>query len=429
MSILSRKIMLPLALACMVVSAGFGAGSKESQKKPVTIRIITRWSDQGLFSRAFQESLKTFMAENPGITVEDLSVNDENGFNEKIKIMIATGDVPEIVQNYGGTYNKLYFKSGVFADLAPSLAKDAAWKNGFLPFFEAWKYDDLPGTWGVPIEMYAISLFYNKEIFDSLKLDPPKTIEDLILMTPILKKAGYIPMATGVADNFRGSHLFTSLLVKKYGNKIVSDLANRKTTYEDPAVVDILTLMKDMQTQGVFGDNMSAVSYAIDTSLFASGKSAMHFDGSWYLGDQGIAKVKAGAVPFPYFTKVPANKSHAMGGSGAGLSVAAVSDPAKLEAAMKLVKYLTSAERFSYYRDLVGGGVYPVILPPSGKINSVTLEYADSYKNVGTFTQDVGQYDPLPQMLDITRNAIQGMFAGVSTPAQAARQMAAEQAR
>jgi ABC-type glycerol-3-phosphate transport system substrate-binding protein len=424
-----RKMLLPMAMACMVVVAGFGAGSRESQEKPVTIRIITRWSDQSLFSRAFQDSLKTFMAENPGIIVEDLSVNDENSFNEKIKIMIATGDVPEIVQNYGGAYNKLYFKSGVYADLASYLEKDNVWKNGFLPFFEAWTYDDLPGTWGVPIEMYAISLFYNKEIFKTLKLDPPETVEDLIRISPILKQAGFIPMATGVADNFRGSHLFTSLLVKKYGSKIVSDLANRKTTYEDPAIVDILTLMKDMQTQGVFGDNMSAVSYAIDTSLFASGKSAMHFDGSWYLGDQGIASIKAGAVPFPYFSKVPANKSNAMGGSGAGLSVAAISDPAKLEAAIKLVKYLTTAERFSYYRDMVGGGVYPVILPPSDKINSVTLEYADSYKNVGTFIQDVGQYDPLPQMLDITRNAIQGMLAGVSTPAQAARQMAAEQSR
>jgi raffinose/stachyose/melibiose transport system substrate-binding protein len=380
------------------------------------------------FSR-FQDSLKKFMEENPGIIVENLSVNDENSFNEKIKIMIATGDVPEIVQNYGGAYNKLYFKSGVYSDLAPYLAKDAAWKNGFLPFFEAWTYDDLPGTWGVPVEMYAISLFYNKDIFTTLKLEPPKTIEDLIQISPVLKKAGFIPMATGVADNFRGSHLFTSLLVKKYGSKIVSDLASRKTTYEDPAVIDILTLMKDMQAQGIFGDNMSAVSYAIDTSLFASGKSAMHFDGSWYLGDQGIANVKAGAVPFPFFSKAPANNTYAMGGSGAGLSLAAINDPAKREAAIKLLKYLTNTERFSYYRDVVGGGVYPVILPPSGKINSVTLEYADSYKNIKTFIQDAGQYDPLPQMLDITRNAIQGMFAGVSTPAQAARQMAVEQSR
>jgi hypothetical protein len=51
---LFRKTLLLLALACTVVAAGFGAGTRESQEKPVTIRIITRWSDQSLFSVAFR---------------------------------------------------------------------------------------------------------------------------------------------------------------------------------------------------------------------------------------------------------------------------------------------------------------------------------------------------------------------------------------
>src|SRR5690606_19315328 len=113
--------------------------------------------------------------------------------------------------------------------------------------------------------------------------------------------------------------------------------------------------------------------------------------------------------------------------SGAGLSLSAAKDPKKLEAAVKLLKFLTSAEQFARIRDAVGGGVYPVVLPVSDKIGKTTLDYADSYNEVKIFVQAVGQYDPLPQMLDVTRNAIQGMLAGAATPEQAAKQMSMEQ--
>ncbi len=402
------------------------SGSTDQAEEPITIRILTRWSDQSGASTAFRNRLQSFMEQNPDIIIEDLSINDESSFGEKLKVLIASGDVPEIVQNYGGAGNRIYFESDVYVDLRPYLDDDPEWAAGFVPLFGEWEFDDLPGTWGVPYELFAISLFYNRTIFEEAGLEPPETIEELMEQGEVLKSAGYIPISTGVADNFRGGHLFTNLLIKKHGPEFVERLNRGTASFEDQEVIEILTLMKTMQDEGMLGENITAVNYAADNALFGSGETAMHFDGSWFLSDGALSRIDAGVVPFPYFESAPQNRNIIMGGSAAGLALGASEDPDKLDAAIKLLKYLTSIEHFEYIRDFTGGGVYPVKLPPTDNVSSLTVEYADTFSAAEAFVGDIGNGVPLPQMVEVTRNAIQGMFAGAISPEQAASQMARE---
>lgn len=409
--------------AAMPIAATESPGQADA---PVTIRILTRWSDQSGASTAFRNRLQSFMEEHPDIIIEDLSINDESSFTEKAKVMIASGDVPEIVQNYGGAGSKIYFESDVFVDLKPYLDGDPDWASGFVPLFGEWEFDDLPGIWGVPYEVFAISLFYNRAILEEVGLEPPETVEELMEQGEALRSAGYIPISTGVADSFRGGHLFTNLLIKRHGPELVERLNRGTASFEDQEVVEILTFMKTMQDEGMLGENITAVNYAADNALFGSGETAMHFDGSWFLSDGSLSLIDAGVVPFPYFESSPQHRNVVMGGSAAGLVVGASEDPDKLDAAITLLKYLTSVEHFAYIREFTGGGVYPVKLPPTDSVDSVTVEYADSYSEAETFIGDIGNGVPLPQMVEVTRNAIQGLFAGAISPEEAASQMARE---
>ena len=427
---MQRRIWFTVALAllCLALPAALGAeGNQEQMNEPVTISVLTRWSDQSRQSVAFRERLQLFMEEHPHIVIEDLSVNNENSFQEKLRVLIASGDVPEIVQNYGGAGSRVYFENNVFIDLRPYLSSDPQWRDAFLPsMFDQWEYDDLTGVYGVPYEIFAISLFYNRDIFAELGLAPPQTVEELIDQAEVLLAAGYVPLATGVADNFRGDHLFTNLFVKRYGDAPVHALSQGTASFEDPQIIDILSLMQAMNRSGVLGENISAIDYATNNAMFGSGESAMHFDGSWFLSDPSLAGIDAGVVPFPSFEGAPEFRNHVVGGPGAGLSVAATDDPRRLEAAITLLRYLTSLEHFSYLRDATGGGVYPVDLPASDAIDRVTVEYLESYREAEAFVPGVASGIPLPQMVQVFRNAIQGMLAGALTPEQAARQMAAE---
>lgn len=131
-----------------------------NKKQDVTLRVFTRWSDDTPQSVAFRNRLDLFMEMNPHVTIKDISVNDEAAFNDKWKASVATGDVPEIFQNYGGESFKQYVTNGLLLDLADTLDSNSEWKDAFLPLFDSWQYDDVEGTYGVPYEFYAIGIFF-----------------------------------------------------------------------------------------------------------------------------------------------------------------------------------------------------------------------------------------------------------------------------
>jgi raffinose/stachyose/melibiose transport system substrate-binding protein len=192
---------------------------KEEAKKDekVTITILTRWVEETPASKAFTERVKLFQEQNPNITIDNQSINDEPSFNAKLKSGIATDNVPDVFQNYGAMAFKEYVKNGVVQDISKDLEADKEWKDGFLPLFENWQYDDIPGVFGVPTEMWVVGIFYNKELFQKAGLEFPKTISEFMQVCDKFKAAGIIPIAKGDKDVWRMEHLFTNLFYKKFG--------------------------------------------------------------------------------------------------------------------------------------------------------------------------------------------------------------------
>ncbi len=441
------SIVLALTMVFSLVSlTGCGSGddkktdatqssvaSKDTQaeKTPiaekVTIRILTRWSTTASRDVAFKNRIAKFMEENPNITVEDESVNDENTFNNKFKTAVATGNVQEIWMNYGGEPFKQYAQNNVAMDLEPIINEDKAWSEKFLPLFDTWRYSDVQGTYGIPSEFYALGIYYNKDLFKKINAEIPKTLEEFAEVSKKFLEIGITPMMMGEKDNFRGGHLLSVLSMKKFGFQKSLDLASRKAKWDDPDMISLLSLMKDWQDIGIFGKNIVTLDGNLATQAFVTEKSAMKFDGTWFLEEIAKSPIagKVGVMPIPGFSDKPEFKDTWFGGAG-GFSVSAAITGAKKDATIKLLKYMASSEAFTYYQEESKGGLYPAKTngDPS-KLDPVTIDFSKALEVASDMKGEITQYDSLPQLMDKSRNEIQGMFAG-NSPEKTAKAIQAE---
>ncbi|QJD85472.1 ABC transporter substrate-binding protein [Cohnella herbarum] len=391
------------------------AASGGAKDEKVTIRIMTRSAGTSPTVTAYQNLLKKFMADNPNITVVDESLNDEAAFNNKFKTGLATGNLPEIWMNYGGETFKEYAKN-VALDLQPYLDADKKWAGDFLPLLDTWKYKDIPGTFGVPTEFYSVAIYYNKELFEKAGAEVPKSVEDFPALVEKFKAVGAVPMAMGEKENFRGGHLITNLSLKKYGFQKTQDLNSGAAKWNDADTVSLLQTMKEWQDAGVFGKNIVTMDGNTATTMFLEGKSAMIFEGVWALSQMAASPIKdkIGVIAFPGYKDKPELKDNWFGGAG-GYSVSKAATGAKQEATIKLLKYLTSVEAFQAYMKETGGGVYPVKMDVDpASIDPITVQYMAALDTAKDFKGEITEYSPITQLLDKTRNEIQGMFAGNS---------------
>lgn len=394
----------------------------EPSSEPVSIRILTRLSSNQPNAVAFRDRVQQFRDQNPNITIEDLSIEDEASWESKFKTAVASGDVPELFATYGGASFVNYAQTGVALDLTNALNADPAWRDGFLDVFENFQFEEVPGTYAVPYEFYAIALFYNKDLFAQIGAEPPKTIEEFEEVADKFIAQGIVPMALGEKDVWRGGHFFCNLIDKGLGAAANNELGAHTRKYTDPDVVSLFTLMSDWNKKGYFGEKPVTYDHDAEKAMFHSGQSAMHINGSWYVPEASASEIadKISVVPFPSFGSAPENANVWMGGSGGAFALSGQADPGKQAAAIELLKYVTNIEAFEYYQKVQNGGVFPAkIESDPSVVDRLTVEYS-ALLSTGTFKSEVQNYDKLPQMQDKIRNEIQGMFAGESPERTAA---------
>lgn len=397
-----------------------------------TIRIFTRMNKENGMGQAFYSIVDQFTKANPNITIQDESVvgTDDGPWQSKLKAAAATGDMYELVENYGGGLMKGYFQNGLFIDLQSELDKDPAWKDSFLPVLDTWQYSDLKGQFGLPNGYFGVGLYYNKDLFTKYNLQTPKTIEDFLAVSEVFKKNGIVPLAMSAKTNWRHAHLLDNLSLKTFGFAKTKALADRTANYTDADMVGVFSTIKDWQAKGIFGTNIMSFDYDAECTMFYTGKTAMHEDGSWFIssaikGAPDLVKdQKIGFIPFPSYAAKPEFAGSMMGGADGGLSVANSKDEAKNAAAIKLLKFLTNIDnKKAAFENFPGAQLPPFkgIKADAAKVDYLTAEYmavlGDAAKDMRT---EINTYDSLPQIQDVTRNAIQGMLAG-NTPEKATK--------
>ncbi len=293
---------------------------------------------------AMNELIAQFEAENPDIKVIHNSDIPYDQFRDKIAASVPAGVGPDVVTLY-----YTWQPAWVAADYIVPLPEDAfppdEVRAQFSPLVEASFQDGK--LYSLPTAVRTLALLYNKDLMTAAGLDPekpPTTIEELeqqaVQCTKLDAAGNYEIMGFPVAMSGQAHHWFREILLRQYGQEPQS--ADNRTIQWNASQAgydawnELLKFEMDLKT----GD---ATLFDGDPNYFLAGKSCFQLDGSFRLG------TIANNAPDLNFgvTEIPtANDVKMTFGSywTHGITNKAAADPARMAAAEKFLKFITTPE-------------------------------------------------------------------------------------
>jgi raffinose/stachyose/melibiose transport system substrate-binding protein len=120
--------------------------------------------------------------------------------------------------------------------------------------------------------------------------------------------------------------------------------------FTDPPDVQAFQLIKKWVDDGILSKDSLAVDMEGMRAAFAAGKSAMYYGGTWEIPSlkQSVKDFKWGVFPFPKMPGVQGDPRHG-GGADNGICVSSSIAPAKVDAGIRFIEYLTRPEVATLY--------------------------------------------------------------------------------
>lgn len=291
-----KRILASAVMGTMVVSlaaCGKGgddkaSGSDDSGKVVLDVINYHVGTDYAAdyYSYLFEEFKKTEEGKNVEFNFEEIPTTD--AYNQKIKLLISSGDLPDIVFNGGNNITELAAKSGKVADLTPYFEEDAEWKALFDD--TSLEFNTVEGKiYGVPVSKEISYIYYNKELFKQAGIDAPEVAfaswDEFFAACDKLKEAGITPVGMDSADSGWLTNLWMSALIGTAGdagNQWMNTMypTGFNTPEVEKAAETIQKMFKEYTTADAVGGKYDPMA-----THFFNGEVAMFPNGPWMIPD------------------------------------------------------------------------------------------------------------------------------------------------
>lgn len=295
------------------------------------------------------ELIPEFNKQYPNIEVVHNSSIPYEQFQQKLAASAPANQGPDVVNLFYGWLGK-YSQSGFLQPLPESAFSPATLEKDFFPMVQGAK---LQGKyWGIPTAVRTLALFWNKDLFKAGGLDPEKPpttwaefVDAAVKTTKRgadgkLEKAGF---AWGPGG--QGHHWWRECLNRQNGLVPMSE-DNKTLRWSEPAGVEAFTWYTDLVTKHKVGEPGF---FTDDPTAFKTGNAAMTVDGSFRLSTFKDAPNLNYAI-----APLPANKARATYASFWSNAITKRATGEKLDASVKWLQFLTSAEVMRRWTDKTG---------------------------------------------------------------------------
>ncbi|WP_105617509.1 ABC transporter substrate-binding protein [Vallitalea okinawensis] len=323
------------------------------EAEPVTLRISTMFGGTDPSTQVFEEQLVAFEELHPHVTIKNesmTSVGDE--YRTKVKTDFATGNEADITFFYNGadvqgiinsdkviSYDEINEKyPEVGKDITDGVKDSVREEDGKL--------------YMMPLTGFYEGLFVNEAIFEQYGLELPTTWENLITAIDVLKENDIVPFAGPIAQSHYMIEHFVLSQAGAEGHKDV--LAGDEPSADWVAAFNNI---KDLYEKEAFAKDALTMDIEMAQNLFIQEKAAMILEGSWFIGRcEDELKDKMTVIPMATASD-KMDPTSIIGGFSSGyyVSKSSYEDPAKQQAVIDLVSFLTSAEAIKDHAAVNGG--------------------------------------------------------------------------
>lgn len=271
-------------LMLVLILPAVSCSTKSAPKADV---VVWHWMTDR--QAAFEKLADQYQKEK-GVKVVFETYAPSDVYTNKVHAAAAGKLLPEIYSPLGTRHEVASFiNAGFIADLTEEMNK--GWKDQFYPkplqqsTFEAGnEWNVKPGIYGVPIDVNAMVIYYNKDLFKQAGLDPenpPQTWDDFIAAGKKLRAANIQPFVCGFGEGWLIGVFASSYEWSLLGKDGIMGTINGKVKYTDPGWIRIFNLFDDMRKNNLYASGIATMLNKDAERTFATGQAAMALNGSW----------------------------------------------------------------------------------------------------------------------------------------------------
>ncbi len=354
-----KKRMIAMALAGVMIlsmtACGNSSGSGKSGKA-VELTVTTTFAGEDTNAQNYKDAYTAWEKET-GNTVKDTSATSDETFKARIITDFETGSEPDVLFFFNGADANSFIEAGKVVsidDIRKEYSDYAGNMNDDLiepSLVDGKKY-------AVPVNGFWEAMFVNTEILDAAGVSMPDgnyTMEQFKADCEKIKAAGYVPIAAALGDI---PHYWWEFAIYNHQSPATHlDIPESVDDTNGQAWVAGMNDIKELYELGYFPENTLSATDDETFAMFTESKAAFLIDGSWKVGgivgacqsdpedastldEAKLAKFDVTYVPGSGERKA----SDLVGGISMGYYITkkAWDDPAKRDAAVSFVKYMTS---------------------------------------------------------------------------------------
>lgn len=352
--------------------------------------------------------IKNYEKDNPNVSIKRNSMKNED-IRNTIKPALTSNKGPDLfMYDSGPGYLGVLAKSGLALDLT-KYDQQYRWSSNF----PKWVNDlvTINGKrFGIGNEIELIGVYYNKQIFNDLGVEVPKTYEEFLQICEKAKAKGLIPLSFDDKEQWPAFHLESVFYTAVAGKQKIEKVLNKEEGFDQPVFANALDTFQKLIKNGYTSKSPLSVSYDDGNKELFSGKAAMRITGTW-LASGAIEQMKDNVGFFLLPSVKPNLPLSAPGGIGSAMVIS--SKTKYPEEAAKFLNYMFNKESAKVWYE--HSKIAPVKIDPDAlnipALSKDIIKMANSPAGL-SYNIDV----LMPQKVnDVTKNIMQQLIAGKVT--------------
>lgn len=328
---------------------------EDVEVKTLTVTTFVDWYKSGW------EALEKHINDNAdelGFRLEVETIAGGMQGEEMIKVMFATGELPDMLQFYEPKWIDQAV-SGL--DLLVDMGELESLKDYDQNIFEG-KYKYKGGLYGMPMDTTnLLGVIYNKKVFEELGLEVPKNREEFFAVAEKIMEAGKVPLYYAGKDSWTLQSFahagFTKDIVdsgKTYEEFWTDMNTNERHYVDNKNFIEAIELSKEFLSKGLVNETFLSDTYDGAQKAVAEGSAAMHINGTWFI-DEIAGKYPENLEDLGAFAIPAFDEEYNYVNVFLPSSIGVTTNCEDIELAKKAIDYITSAEAQQIYADAQPG--------------------------------------------------------------------------
>jgi sn-glycerol 3-phosphate transport system substrate-binding protein len=292
----------------------------------------------GPLTKVVDGMVSEFEEKNPDIDVKAIYAGNYNDARIKALAALKSGEPAQLSVMFSIDVHELMDLGTIIPfDEVATTEEDKKWLKSFYgPLMQNGMVDGK--TYGVPFQRSTIVMYYNKDLFRKAGLDPekaPQNWDELVSMGKKLTKDGQ----WGAMIPSTGYPYWMFGALTKQNGEVLMNQAGNETYFDKDAVVEALDYWKSLGSEHKIMPT-GTIEWGTLRQNFLEQKTAM----MWH-STGNLTAVKKNATFDFGVAMLPKNKEFGSPTGGGNFYLFKKSTPEERQAALKLVKFMTSPEQ------------------------------------------------------------------------------------